>query len=78
MICNRSGVDTMTFVLGTESVTAVDDGGIGIRYNTGEGETDFQPDGIRPVLCLEVSLYSGPILNSRRRDASPAEGMILS
>jgi hypothetical protein len=44
----------MKFRLGTESVIAINDGGLGIRYNTGQGFTDWQPGGIRPILSLEV------------------------
>ena len=49
-----SACDSMTFVLGCETVNGIDDGGLCIHYNLGEGNTNFQPGGIRPVLCLEV------------------------
>lgn len=45
----------MRFLLGCETVIAIDDGGLSIRYNTGKGHTNFQLGGIRPVLCLEVA-----------------------
>jgi len=44
----------MKFLLGCEAITAIDDGGLAIRYNTSEGNIDFQLGGIRPVLCLEA------------------------
>jgi len=46
--------DQMKFKLGMETVTAINDGGLGIRYNIGNGFVDWQPGGIRPVLSLEV------------------------
>jgi hypothetical protein len=49
-----SGRDTTKFLLGMETVISIDDGGLGIRYNTGSGVVQFQPGGIRPVLSLEV------------------------
>jgi hypothetical protein len=48
--------DNTKFLLGVETVTAINDGGLGIWYNTGRGYTQWQPGGIRPVLSLEVSL----------------------
>src|SRR5271170_5922163 len=44
----------MTFVLGYETVTPINDGGLGIEYNLGKGPTSFQHGGIRPVLSLEA------------------------
>ena len=68
----------MKFLLGCETITAIDDGGLGIRYNTGDGYIDFQPGGIRPVLCLEVYTFILRCLISRQNDASPNEEMILN
>ncbi len=42
--------------LGMETITAINDGGLGIRYNAGRGPVNWQPGGIRPVLSLEVLL----------------------
>ena len=47
--------DHTKFCLGVEGITAINDGGLGIRYNIGNGNVQFQPGGIRPVLSLEVS-----------------------
>jgi hypothetical protein len=53
----------MKFRLGMESIMAINDGGLGIRYNTGQGFADWQPGGIRPILSLEVfHLISSNIL----------------
>ena len=46
--------DYTKFRLGVEAVTAINDGGLGILYNTGTGYTQWQPGGIRPVLSLEA------------------------
>lgn len=57
-------MDNMKFILGCEIVTAINDGGLGIRYNIGKGYTDFRPfGGIRPVLSLEAKRRK-----SKRRD----------
>ena len=50
--------DTTKFRLGMQTIIAINDGGLGVRYNTGEGPVDWQPGGIRPVLALEVSIYT--------------------
>ncbi len=44
----------MKFVLGVETITTINDGGLGIRYFVGKRPTQFQPGGIRPVLSIEV------------------------
>jgi hypothetical protein len=49
-----SAKDSTKFVLGLETVRAVNDSGLGIQYNLGDGFLDWQPNGIRPVLSLEV------------------------
>jgi hypothetical protein len=41
----------MTFVLGTETIVSINDGGMGIHYDQ---VREFQPEGVRPVLSLEV------------------------
>jgi hypothetical protein len=46
--------DRMKFVLGVETITSINDGGLGIRYNLGQGFVDWQPGGVRPVLSIEV------------------------
>ena len=48
----------MRFTIGVETITAINDGGLGIRYNAGPGRgiVQWQPNGIRPVLSLEVHL----------------------
>ncbi len=59
--------DHTRFFLGVEGINAINDGGLGIRYNLGKGFVQFQPGGIRPVLSLEVSpslIYS--LLNNAR------------
>jgi len=48
--------DDMKFQLGVESIRAISDGGLGIQYNAGDGWTNFQPGGTRPVLAVEVRL----------------------
>jgi hypothetical protein len=37
-----------------ETVVAINDGGLGLRFNAGAGNFDWQPGGVRPVLALEV------------------------
>ena len=51
----NSKSDRTKFLLSVETITAINDGGLGIRYNIGNGNVQFQPGGIRPVLSLEVS-----------------------
>jgi len=53
----------MTFVLGYETVTPINDGGLAIEYNLGKGPTSFQHGGVRPVLSLEAKRRK-----SQRRD----------
>jgi hypothetical protein len=55
LICRER--DHTKFFLGVETINAINDGGLGIRYNTGLCYTQWQPGGTRPVLSLEV-LYS--------------------
>lgn len=50
--------DTTKFRLGMETITAINDGGLGVRYNIGDGPVDWQPGGIRPVLALEASFHN--------------------
>jgi len=50
--------DTTKFRLGMETISAINDGGLGLRYNIGDGPVDWQPGGIRPVLALEVSFHN--------------------
>lgn len=45
--------DCTKFHLGVETITAINDGGLGIWYNPGR-YVQWQPSGIRPVLSLEV------------------------
>jgi hypothetical protein len=44
----------MSFFLGCENVKAINDSGLGIRYDIGEGQRAFQLGGVRPVLSLEA------------------------
>jgi len=53
----------MKFEIGGQKVCPRNDGGIGIRYNTGHGFRNWQPQGIRPVLSLEAKRR-----RSRKRD----------
>lgn len=46
--------NTTKFRLGMQTITAINGGGLGVRYNNGEGVVDWQPGGIRAVLALEV------------------------
>ena len=47
--------DKTTFRLGYQSIVAINDGGLGITYNTGQRFKTWQPGNItRPVLSLEV------------------------
>ena len=44
----------------------MNDGGLGIHYNLGEGQTAFQHGGVRPVLSMEAKRRKsndGTILN---------------
>ena len=46
----------MKFNLGVPpEITAINDGGIIIRYNAGDGPIIFQPSSARPVLSVEVN-----------------------
>jgi hypothetical protein len=58
-----SGADNMKFMLGCETVNAINDGGLNIRYNLGKGDIDFRLGGVRPVLSLEAKRRK-----SKRRD----------
>jgi hypothetical protein len=49
-----SNKDSTTFFLRFDGVTAINDGGLGIRYNNKVKWTEFQPSSRRPVLSLEV------------------------
>ena len=66
--------NTTKFRLGMQTIIAINDGGLGVRYNTGEGPVDWQPGGIRPVLALEVLisalLY---LINSRPNEDAPTK-----
>ena len=44
----------MKFFLGVEQVTAINDGGLGLRWYSDGGPIDLQHGGIRPVLSVEV------------------------
>ena len=54
---NGSKKDTMRFTLGVETILPINDGGLGIRYNIGQGYTQWRPGGVRPVLSLEVKSF---------------------
>ena len=60
---NSSGVDSMKFTFGYETVNPINDGGLSIRYNLGKGDIDFRLGGVRPVLSLEAKRRK-----SKRRD----------
>jgi hypothetical protein len=45
-------------------VKAINDSGLGIRYDLGEGQRIFQQGGVRPVLSLEAKRRK----SSRRND----------
>jgi hypothetical protein len=66
-----SGGDTTKFLLECETVVAINDDGIGIRYNS---DTIFQPQGPRLVLSLEISIvlllskFQAKRRKSKRRD----------
>ena len=45
----------MKFLLGVETIVAINDGGLGINYISDRRTVQWQPGGIRPVLSLEVS-----------------------
>jgi hypothetical protein len=53
----------MKFILGTETVNAINDGGLCIRHKIGKEQTDFRLRGVRPVLSLEAKRRK-----SKRRD----------
>ena len=50
--------DHMKFLLGVETITTINDGGLGIRYIQGRRPVKWQPGGIRPVLSIEARLLS--------------------
>jgi hypothetical protein len=54
-LLSYSDVDRTKFLLGTERITAITDGGLVIRYVSGNKMKEWQPGGVRPVLSLEVS-----------------------
>lgn len=67
LICRER--DNTKFLLGVESVNAINDGGLGIRYHAGPGRglVQWQPAGtVRPVLSLEVTHPVAPILTLPR------------
>ena len=53
----------MKFVLGCETVQAINDGGLSIRHKIGNEQIDFRLQGIRPALSLEAKRRK-----SKRRD----------
>jgi hypothetical protein len=56
--------DYCTFTLGVETVTAINDGGLGIRYHDGKELVVCRPGGgVRPVLSIEV-YSSSPLDNN--------------
>lgn len=55
LVLMNSKSDRTKFLLSVETITAINDGGLGIRYNIGNGNVQFQSGGIRPVLSFEVS-----------------------
>jgi hypothetical protein len=69
----------MRFILGVESITSINDGGLGIRYNAGPGRgiIHWQPDGTRPVLSLEVHLSFFNLIR-RPKDNVPRKRMTWS
>src|SRR5947207_10672764 len=62
-----------------ETISAINDGGLGIRYNIGDGPVDWQPGGIRPVLALEVSFHNINILiiQAKRRRSNKKDDIEL-
>jgi hypothetical protein len=51
-----SKFDRTTICLGVETITAINDGGLGLRYAP---FVTWEPDGLpRPVLSLEVTITS--------------------
>jgi hypothetical protein len=55
----------MKFLLGVETIVAINDGGLGINYICDKGRVQWQPGGIRPVLSLEV-LFAHLILTNQK------------
>ena len=51
---NSRPKDTMKFRLGLELISAINDGGLNLRYNAGRGVVQWQPGGTRSILSLEV------------------------
>ena len=47
----------MKFLLGVETITAINDGGLGIRYIQGRRSVKWQYGGVRPVLSIEVCTF---------------------
>lgn len=54
LVPKSSPMDSMKYTLGCETVKAINDGGVHIRYNLGQGNIDFRLGGIRPILSLEA------------------------
>lgn len=57
IVLTHSKSDHATFKLGVETVTAINDGGLGIQYHTGRKWVRWRPHGIRPVLSIEVHFH---------------------
>src|SRR5271170_1718267 len=54
LLLTISNKDSTNFFLRFDGVTAINDGGLGIRYNNKVKWTEFQPSSCQPVLSLEV------------------------
>lgn len=50
----------MKFLLGVETIVTINDGGLGINYIRDRRQIQWQSDGIRPVLSIEVSFTLKP------------------
>ena len=70
----------MKFLLGVETITTINDGGLAIRYTHDRGPVQWQPDSrTYPVLSIEVmtlSLFINQRLNVNTRLKKRSEASV--
>ena len=62
--------DRTSFKLGNQKIKVVNDGGLGIIYNTGQMDVEWQSGGGWPVLSIEVPALIPSRLISRPNDGN--------
>ena len=70
--------DHMKFLLGVETITTINDGGLGISYMLERRPVKWQPGGIRPVLSIEVATSFFFLINDRQNVNGLQERTILN